>query len=376
MSAPTGEPQRGREAQIEGARAAMQAAQPRDRATRLRYNYEELLGQPAAIQETLAAERDRVRAVAHLLAQHSRGRIYGIGCGDSWATCQAVAAPFEALLEIPFDPHQALEFTRFGRRFVGKDDVVIGLSASGTTAETISGLTTAREVGALTIGETNNADSPFTRAPEAYLLGHAIRRASFPTQASTVGLAILLALAGETARARGVQQDRANELNRWLDELPALVKQVIADANPLAEALSSRWVDHDVFTFVVAGPGLAAAMFGAAKIREGCEGYGWVIGTEEFHHYDIVQPGHPVFLVAPPDEAYFRALDVARAVNKAGGVLYSVVPDGQNEVAERSAVAFRMPAIPAHLVALPYALPMQLAAWHIAHAKLRAGRLG
>ena len=362
------------EARIEAERAAMRAHQPRDRATRLRYNYEELTSQPAAIRETLTVERDRIRAVARLLAERASGRIYGIGCGDSWSTCQAVHDTFEMLLDTPFEVMQALEFTRYGRRFVGASDVVIGLSASGTTAETVRGLQAAREAGALTIGVTNTEDSLFTQVPETYLLGRAIRRASFPTQASTVGLAALIALACEAARARGLHDERVREADAWLDALPTTVEQIIAAADPLAAVLGERWVGRTAFLFVGAGPGLAAAMFGACKIREGCEGYGWVLGAEEFHHYDIVHPGDPVFLIAPDDAAYSRAVDVARAVHDAGGVLYSVVPEGETAVAEQSAVAFRIPPTPAHLVGLPYTLPIQLAAWHIAQAKLQADR--
>ncbi|MDQ6833662.1 MAG: SIS domain-containing protein [Chloroflexota bacterium] len=362
------------EARIEAERAAMRAHQPRDRATRLRYNDEELTGQPAAIHETLTVERDRIRAVARLLAERMRGRIYGIGCGDSWSTCQAVRDTFEMLLDTPFEVMQALEFTRYGRRFVGPGDVVIGLSASGTTAETVRGLQAAREAGALTIGVTNEEGSLFTRVPDIYLLGHAIRRASFPTQASTVGLAALIALGSEAARVRGLHDDLVREVDSWLEALPKTVGQVIATADPLAAGLGALWVNRAAFLFVGAGPGLAAAMFGACKIREGCEGYGWVLGAEEFHHYDVVHPGDPVFLIAPDDASYSRAVDVARAVQGAGGVLYSVVPEGETAVAERSAVAFRIPATPAHLVGLPYTLPMQLAAWHIAHAKLQANQ--
>ncbi len=374
MIAPVQNPDADRESRIEAERAAMRAHQPRDRATRLRYNYEELTGQPAAIRATLTAERDRIRAVGRLLAARAHGRIYGIGCGDSWATCQAVRDTFELLLDTPFEVMQALEFTRYGRRFVGADDVVIGLSASGTTAETVRGLQAAREAGALTIGVTNTGDSLFTQVPETYLLGRAIRRASFPTQASTVGLAALIALACEAARARGLHHERVREADAWLDALPTTVEQVIAAADPQAAGLGGRWVDCTAFLFIGAGPGLAAAMFGACKIREGCEGYGWVLGTEEFHHYDVVHPGDPVFLIAPDDAAYPRAVDVARAVHDAGGVLYSVVPEGETAVAEQSAVAFRIPATPAHLVGLPFTLPIQLAAWHIAQAKLQADR--
>ncbi len=372
MIAPAHDPDADREARIEVERAAMRAHQPRDRATRLRYNYEELTGQPAAIRATLTAERDRIRAVGLLLAERVPKRVYGIGCGDSWSTCQAVRDTFEMLLDTPFEVMQALEFTRYGWRFVGADDVVIGLSASGTTAETARGLQAAREAGALTIGVTNTEDSLFTQVPETYLLGRAIRRASFPTQASTVGLAALIALASETARARGLHDERVHEAEAWLDALPAMVERVIAAADPLAAGLGARWADRTAFLFVGAGPGLAAAMFGACKIREGCEGYGWVLGTEEFHHYDVVHPGDPVFLIAPDDAAYPRAVDVARAVHDAGGVLYSVVPEGETAVAAQSDVAFRIPATPAHLVGLPYTLPMQLAAWHIAQAKLQA----
>ncbi len=362
-------------ARIEQARAAMQAAQPRDRATRLRYNHEELVGQPAAIRETLLAERESIRAVAALLAGRCQGRIYGIGCGDSWASCVAVAALFESLLNVPFEAVQALEFARFGSRFVGEEDVVIGLSASGTTAETLRGLSLARAAGALTIGVTNNADSPFARVPDAYLRGHALRRASFPTQASTVGVALLLALACETARLRAVQPNDVAMVEGWLDGLPALVEQLVSTAEPLAEAIGAQLVNNTVFTFVGAGSGMAAAMYGAAKIREGCEGYGWVIGTEEFHHYEIAHAGEPVFLVAPDDPAYPRAVDVAREVERAGGLLYSIVPEGEEEIASRSAFAFHVPPVPPALVALPYAIPLQLAAWHIAHAKLKGGLL-
>lgn len=363
------------ETQIEQARAAMHASQPRDRATRLRYNHEEMMGQPSALRETLEREQARIDEVAAWLVSRVHGRIYAIGCGDSWAIAQSLKSPYEALLELPFEPVQALEFNRFGRRFVGHGDLVIGISASGTTAETVHGLQAAREAGAITLGVTNKENSPFVQAADRTLLGHAMRRASFPTQASTVGIAALLALASCWARHQGARQLEAEAVRAWLNDLPPLAHQILKTSEPLARSLAERWVERDVFTFIGAGPGLAAARFGAAKIREGCEGYGWIIGTEEFHHYEVVQPGDPIFLVAPPDAAYTRALDVARGVRAMGGVLYSVLPEGEEAITALSEAVFAVPPVPEALVALPYTLPLQLAAWHIAQAKLEAGHL-
>ncbi len=360
---------------MEAARESMQAAQPQDRPTRLRYNYEELVGQPAAIEKTLAVERNRIHSVAEQLSHRLSRRIYGIGCGDSWFATQAVRATFEQLLELPFEPLQALEFTRYASSLVGRGDVVIGLSASGTTAETLRGLEVARAAGAFTVGITMREESPFAKVPESYLLAHAMRRASFPTQASTTSMAVLLALAAETARLRDRHPEHVDQLKTWLLGLPSLVAQIISDSEPAAAALAPRWIHRDVFTFVGAGPGRSAAMFGAAKIREECEAIGWIIGVEEFHHYEIIQAGDPIFLVAPDDPAYFRAVDVAKAVQREGGVLYSIVSMEDVEIAGRSVVAFRIPSVPPTLVALPYTLPLQMIAWHIASAKLQAGRL-
>ena len=331
---------------IEAGREEMQAAQPRDWATRLRYNYEELIGQPEAIATTLTKERERIQDVADAFARRVDRRIYSIGCGDSWATSQAVRAPFEQLLGLPFEPLQALEFARYAVGTAGPGDAVIGLSASGTTPETAKGLELAREAGALTIGATMAADSPFTEVAERFLLVHAIRRASFPTQASTANLALLLALAAQTALQLGRNLDQARQFQMWLDDLPPLVAQIIAVSEPVAASIATRWLAQEAFTFVGAGPGLAAAMFGAAKIREGFEGYGWAIGTEEFHHYEIVHQGDPVFLVAPKDVAYSRAVDVAVEVKKAGGVLYSVITEGEETISAISDAAFYVPPLP------------------------------
>jgi glucosamine--fructose-6-phosphate aminotransferase (isomerizing) len=179
-------------------------------------------------------------------------------------------------------------------------------------------------------------------------------------------------LAAETALLSNKHSDQAHQLKDWLLALPALVAQIINDSQAAAETLAAQWVDRDLFTFVGAGPGQAAARFGAAKICEGCEAIGWFIGTEEFHHYEIVREGDPVFLVAPDDSAKFRAIDVAQKIKRASGVLYSVVPAGEKEIAGLSASAFRIPATPPALVGLPYTIPLQLAAWYISQAKEQA----
>ncbi len=354
--------------QVEEQRAAMQAAQPAERATRLRANYEELVGQPGAIRETLSKEREQVERVAEQLARRG-GRIYGVGCGDSWITALAVEVAFEKLLAQPFEALQALEYARYALDLTGPEDAVLGLSASGTTAETLRGLNGARERGAYTVGITMRPDSLFARAAEGVLTAHARRRASFPTQASTTSLALMLAVAAHAGRRHGRSGELAQAILRWLEALPALLEHIIADSEPGARELAARWVDQDVFTFVGAGPGLAAARFGAAKIREGCEGIGWTIGTEEFHHYETGRRGAPFFLVAPDDASYARAVDVAHEVKRVGGTLYSVVAEDEAEIAAASDIFFRIPATPPVLVALPYTLPLQLAAWHISWAK-------
>ena len=339
------------------------------RRRRVDYTIEEIEGQPDAVATTLASERTAIADAAEKIAAGDFERIVMTGCGDSLAVHVAVRSLFEELLGIPCEPIQALDLAYYQYHAVGPKTLVVSLSSSGSTTRTVEAMLMARAMGAETLALSNTFGSPIMEESTFKLRIHAERK-GWPTQASTAAIALLAQLAICFARARG-KTDRADDLQAALDHVPEQMAAVTRDLGPRIAAIAEAEAAKRIFLFVGGGPAFAAAMFGAAKVKECTAEHALAIQMEEFHHYNSQKRGDPLFVIAPTGPSMARARDTAMQGKSWNGRVFSVVTGDESELNAYSDEVLRLPAMPEVLAALTYSVPVQLFAYHLARAQFR-----
>lgn len=339
------------------------------RRRRVEWTRAEMLGQPAAIAETLESERTAVRDVVAALAGAEPRRVWLTGCGDSLAVMVGMRALLERLLGVPCEPIQALDFGYYHADLCAPGDLVIALSSSGETARTVEAVLVATARGATTLALTNTRDSTLMREGHLSLLVHATRR-GWPTQASTAAMALVGQVAVELGRRRG-RVEEADRYEAELQRLPKRIGAVLEAHEPAVAAVARQEAVRSLFLYAGGGPAYACAMFGAAKVKECSPAHAMAIPLEEYHHYNSQKAGDPLLLFAPAGATVPRAVETASAGARAGGRVLAVITEGESRFDGEVNSAVRLPAMPEVLAPIVYAIPGQLFAYHVAMERFR-----
>lgn len=343
---------------------------PNDEKRRRRVDFTrpEILAQPDAITTTLGTEKDAIEAVAESLAKNPPQRIVMTGCGDSLAVMIGARLLLEELLGISCEPAQALDFAYYGYRTAGPGTLVITLSSSGMTTRTVEAMLIAKARGARTLALSNTPRSALMVESEEGLRIHAERK-GWPTQASTAAMALLMQLGISLARKLGRAPAETADHQRALDLVPEQIAAVIAAHEPAIRNIAEAEAGRSMYLFAAGGPSFAAALFGAAKVKECTPDHALAIPQEEFHHYNSQKAGEPLFVIAPDGPSVPRARDTAFEGKRWGGQIYSVVTEGDERLDALSDAVLRLPKLPEALSPLVYSVPVQLFAYHLAMAK-------
>jgi glucosamine--fructose-6-phosphate aminotransferase (isomerizing) len=323
----------------------------------------ELFGQPAAIRATLQLNAKKLDAIADRLAAGVR-RVVLVGCGDSLAVMIAARQALECMLGVPCEPMQSLEFAYYHAHLVDADTAVIALSSSGETTRTVEALLMAQHHGSYTVSLTNTAGSTLQSEADTSLKIEATR-VGWPTQSSTAALALLLELAIRLGERR--VPTAAAPLRAAFDELPDVMAQVLGRIDPLIADIAGYEVEAGVQTvlFSGAGPNLASAIVGAAKVKECTTLHAIDIQIEEYHHYNSQKAGEPLFLLAPSGPSVPRAFDTGTDALRWGGRLYVVTTEGEHAFDDISGRVITLPPVPEPLSPLLFLLPAQLVGYHL-----------
>jgi glucosamine 6-phosphate synthetase-like amidotransferase/phosphosugar isomerase protein len=323
----------------------------------------ELFGQPAAIRATLQLNAEGLDVIAGRLAAGVR-RVVLVGCGDSLAVMIAARQALECMLGVPCEPMQSLEFAYYHAHLVDADTAVIALSSSGETTRTVEALLVAQHRGSYTVSLTNTAGSTLQSEADTSLKIEATR-VGWPTQSSTAALALLLELAIRVGERR--VPTAAGPLRAAFDELPDVMAQVLGRIDPLIADIAGYEVDAEVQTvlFSGAGPNLASAIVGAAKVKECTTLHAVDIQIEEYHHYNSQKAGEPLFLLAPSGPSVPRAVDTGTDALRWGGRLYVVTTEGGHAFDDLTGRVISLPPVPEPLSPLLYLLPAQLVGYHL-----------
>ena len=335
----------------------------------------EIMEQPESIGNTLRGHLLEEEGTSRLgglarLTQHDASdidRIVLTACGTSWHAALVAEYMLEELARVPVEVEYASEF-RYRNPILDEATLVIAISQSGETADTLAAIREARKRGARTFGVVNVVGSSIAREVDEGIYLHAgpeIGVASTKAFTSQVVALALLTLNLGRRRAMSVLQGR--ELVRALRALPDQVRQILRRARQVEE-LAERFARSHNALYLGRGYNFPVALEGALKLKEisyiHAEGY----PAAEMKHGPIalIDEMMPVVFVAPHDAVYQKIQSNVQEVKARGGKVIAVVTEGDEEIRALADYVIEIPATLDPLTPVLSVIPLQLFAYYIA----------
>ena len=295
-------------------------------------------------------------------------RIIIVACGTSWHAGLIGARLFESIARIPTQVEYASEF-RYSNPVITPQDIVIAISQSGETADTLAAIKLAREKGAFVYGVCNAVSSSIARETDTgtYIhVGPEIGVASTKAFTGQVTVLTMLALAIGQIR-RTISQKELTEVARSLQKLPELIKETLT-LNEEIERLSQIFTYAHNFLYLGRGYNYPSALEGALKLKEisyiHAEGY----PAAEMKHGPIalIDREMPTVVIAPTDELHEKIISNIQQVKARGGSVIAIVTRGDTTIPEIADFTLEIPPVPECLSPIIVSIPLQLLAYHIA----------
>ena len=298
----------------------------------------------------------------------SARRYYITACGTSWHAGMIGKYLLEEFAGIPVHVEYASEF-RYRETIVGPDTVVIAISQSGETADTLAAIRKARDKGALTMGICNVVGSSISRETDCGVYTHAgpeIGVAS--TKAFTAQVTVLSMFALMLGRnKKRLSKSQGQEITRSMNKLGGYIKEVLADDKQLKVVAKDT---QNVNNFLYLGRGLnyPVALEGALKLKEisyiHAEGY----PAAEMKHGPIalIDEKMPVVFIAPHDRTYEKILSNIEQVKARKGITIVITDKHSKEIEKLSDYLIVVPSTHAYIFPILVSIPLQLLAYHLA----------
>ncbi len=295
-------------------------------------------------------------------------RILIVACGTSWHAGLVSEYFFEEFCRIPTEVEYASEF-RYRNPIIREGDVVIAISQSGETADTLAAIELAKSKGAIIFGVCNVVGSSIPRATHAGAYTHAgpeIGVAS--TKAFTAQLTVLNLIALIVAHAKGsITEQRFHEMLVELESIPAKVEKVL-QSNERIQHIAAEFKDVTNFLYLGRGYNFPVALEGALKLKEisyiHAEGY----PAAEMKHGPIalIDAEMPVVFIATKDSSYEKVVSNIQEVKARKGRVIAVVTEGDTLIPTMAEFVIEVPATTESLMPMVSVIPLQLLSYHIA----------
>jgi len=298
-------------------------------------------------------------------------RIIIVGCGTAWHAGLVGEFLFEELAKIPVEVEYASEF-RYRKPIIGSDCLVIAISQSGETADTLAALELAKKAGALTFGINNVVGSTIARQVDAGCYLHAgpeIGVASTKAFTSQLVVLTLLAIYFGTLE-KTVSQEKVKEILAELIKLPELARGLL-DKNDEILKLANQFQSSRNFLYLGRGYNFPIALEGALKLKEisyiHAEGY----PAAEMKHGPIalIDKEMPTVVIANKDNTYDKVVSNILEVEARGGVIVALASEGDKEISKIVDHVIYVPKTLDILTPILNTIPLQLLAYHIACLK-------
>ncbi|MFN5984721.1 MAG: glutamine--fructose-6-phosphate transaminase (isomerizing) [Fluviicola sp.] len=295
-------------------------------------------------------------------------RIVMVACGTSWHACLVGEYLFEDLARINVEVEYASEF-RYRNPIINENDIVIAVSQSGETADTLAALELAKSKGATILGVCNVVGSSISRITDAGSYTHAgpeIGVAS--TKAFTAQVTVLTLMALSLAHKKGtISESKFRTMLSELELIPEKVQKIL-DKNAEIEQIAGIYQGAQNALYLGRGSSFPVALEGALKLKEisyiHAEGY----PAAEMKHGPIalIDEEMPVFVIATQGTSYEKVVSNIQEVKARKGKIIAVVTEGDKEVKSMADHVIEIPDTDEHLVPLLATIPFQLLSYHIA----------
>jgi glucosamine--fructose-6-phosphate aminotransferase (isomerizing) len=338
----------------------------------------EIFEQPQSITDTF---RGRLISASHPISISSlkkhyevfknANRIIFISCGTSWHSSLLAEYYFEELLRIPVEVEYASEF-RYRNPVIKKGDIVIPISQSGETADTLAAIKMAKEKGAFLYGICNVVGSSIARETHTGIYTHAgseIGVASTKAFSCQISLLLLMAL-NLGSKFRSIDQERYSRVIKELEDLPRTIEKVLK-SNAIIESISEKYLDAQNFLYLGRGYHFPIALEGALKLKEisyiHAEGY----PAAEMKHGPIalIDKNMPVVVIATKKGNYHKVISNIMEIKARGGKIIAVVSEGDREIEKLSDQIIEIPNCDELIAPILANIPLQLLSYHIANKK-------
>ena len=336
----------------------------------------EIFEQPEAIETCLRGRLQRREGRIQLggIEELSRElaktrRVILTGCGTAWHAALLGEFLLEDLARVPAEVEYASEF-RYRNPIIEDGTVVIAVSQSGETADTLAALREAKQKGALALGVVNVVGSSIARETDAgvYLhVGPEIGVAS--TKAFTAQVAVLAMMSLYLGRRRFMSESMLREYIDALAELPGQMAQVLECSDAVAE-VARQYARCENWLFLGRGYNYPVALEGALKLKEISYLHAEGLPAAEMKHGPIalIHEEMPVVFIAPRGATYEKILGNIEEVRARGGKVIAVATEGDRHIERYAECVFYVPDCPEPFQPMLTVLPLQLLAYHAAVA--------
>jgi glucosamine--fructose-6-phosphate aminotransferase (isomerizing) len=337
----------------------------------------EIYEQPEAVRETIGDRARRGKLVLEGLGLteteiRNLRRIVIVACGTAYHAAVVGRYIIEEWARIPVEPDIASEW-RYRNPVVSKDTLVIGISQSGETADTIAAMRLARESGAKTLAITNMMGTQITREVDAVLYTRAgLEMGVAATKTFTAQVALLSLIALKLAQLkRTLPEDEIEFILEELYDLPTKMIEFLDGDHPIEE-IAQRYHDRPFFLYLGRHIGLPVALEGALKLKEisyiPTEAYS--AGEMKHGPIALLDEDTPVVCVATDQKTvYEKVVSNIQEVRARGAHVIAIATDGNEGIQHHADDVIYVPRTPAFLQAILAVLPLQMLAYRIARLR-------
>ncbi|UCB59964.1 MAG: glutamine--fructose-6-phosphate transaminase (isomerizing) [Candidatus Bathyarchaeota archaeon] len=329
----------------------------------------EIHEQPRCLRDTLRLQEKYLELLTTFL---DRAReVIMVACGTSYHACLAASYMFSKLSFLATHPVIASEFTEQHGKSVNIDSTILAVSQSGETADTLAAVETARQRAATILGLTNGVGSTLTRVSRVYIgqqSGPEIGVAA--TKTFTSQLSVLSQLAIRLGKKRGkISQEEIDLLDEKIEEIPDIVEKIVETQSKKVQSLAKKHRSKECFFFLGRGISYATALEGRLKLMEIAymPSIAFPAGESKHGPISLVEPGFPVIFVCPPDETRRTLIGNIMEMKARGASVIAVCEEGDDEIMQLADDYIEITkGIPEVLSPIPYVVPLQLFAYHMA----------
>jgi glucosamine--fructose-6-phosphate aminotransferase (isomerizing) len=333
------------------------------------YMLKEIDEQPTSLRYGLRLQEKYVELITTFL---DRGKeVFLVGAGTSQHSCIAGSYIFAKLARLTTYPVVSSEFVERYGSTVGIDSIILAVTQSGETYDTLKAIDHSRMRAATVLGLTNTVGSTLTRVSRAYIIqqsGPEIGVAATKTFTSQV--LVLSQLALRLARLRGkLSQDEIDEFEAKLRKVPDWVEEILERAREPIRNLAGKYVGDRLFIFLGRGISSATAMEGRLKLLEitYTPALTYPAGESKHGPISIVEKGTPCIFVCPRGDTHAEIIGSIMEMKARGARIISICEEGDSEIEGISDDTIGMPrGIPELLSPIPYTVPLQLLAYELA----------